>query len=205
MAARWCRTSIATTSVTCSSRRKSRPKSCSGSSAAQISSARSKLGRMRTAAVVLLVAAACGKGSGDDWTKRPVKTQSATVKGVAFTIDLPDGMRKKEEPDEVRWDFLVDGYAKTPEVSVSATGWADSLDKYLETEKDVTNWLRKDSLPDGYVVSYENSSYKGKEDYLIYVYKKTGDKVLTCHARVTPWTKGASTKDKVPAVEKMCL
>jgi len=160
---------------------------------------------MRIAWVCVLAAAACGTGSGDDWTKKPVKPVSATVKGIPFTIELPEGMRQKAEADEVRWDFHVDGYAKTPEVTVSAAGWADSLEKYLETEKSVDNWLRKDSLPDGYVVSYENSAYKGKEDYIVYVYKKAGDKVLTCSARVTPWTRGAKTKDKVPLVEKMCL
>jgi hypothetical protein len=153
----------------------------------------------------LALAIGCGKGGGDDWTKKPTKQVSGTVKGQAFTIEIPDGMRQKAEADEVRWDFLVDGYAKTPEITVRAGGWADSLDKYVETEKSVDNWLRKEATADGYIASYENHNYKGKEDYLVYAYKKVGDKVLTCSARVTPWTRGATTKDKVPLIEKMCL
>ena len=159
---------------------------------------------MRILMVCVLVAA-CGKGGGDDWTKKPVKTVSATVKGHAFTIELPEGMREKAEADEVRWDFHIDGYVKTPEITVRAGGWADSIEKYVESEKGADNWLRKEATPDGYIASYENHNYKGKEDYLVYVYKKVGDTVLTCSARVTPWTRGATTKDKVPLVEKMCL
>jgi len=155
--------------------------------------------------MVCVLAAACGKGGGDDWTKKPVKPVSGTVKGHAFTIELPEGMTQKTEADEVRWDFHVDGYTKTPEISVRAGGWADSLDKYIESEKDTDNWLRKEATSDGYIASYENHTYKGKEDYLVYVYKKVGDYVLTCSGRVTPWTRGATTKDKVPLIEKMCL
>ncbi len=159
---------------------------------------------MRTLIIVLGCAAACG-GKGDDWTKRPIKTVSATVKGIAFTIDLPDGMRQKTRDDEVEWDFLVGEYAKTPDISVSAGGFAKTLDDYVKTEPKVDNWLRKDSLPDGYIASNENDTYKGKEDYIVYAYRAFGDTVLTCHARVTPWERGATVKDKVPLVEKMCL
>ena len=154
---------------------------------------------------VLVMAAACGKGDGDDWSTKPLKTVSGTTKGIAFTIDLPDGMRQKVDDDNVRYDFLVGDYAKTPEIIVGATGWAKTLDDYLKTETETKNWLRKEALPDGYITSSENSSYPGKEDYLVYVYRTFGDKTLTCHARVTPWTKGAQVKDKVPLVEKMCL
>jgi hypothetical protein len=153
----------------------------------------------------LIIAAGCGGGGGDDWTKRPVKPVSATVEGIAFAIELPEGMRLKAKPDEARWDFLVGEYAKTPEITVREGGFAKTLEDYLKVEPKVDNWLRKETLPDGYIVSNENDAYKGQEDYLVYVYKTFGDKVLTCHARVTPWERGATVKDKVPLVEKMCL
>jgi hypothetical protein len=163
---------------------------------------------MRNLFISCLMLVACGKGGGggDDWTTHPVKTVSATSKGVAFTIDLPDGMRQKPDGDRVEFDFLVGEYTKTPNFTISVGGFAKTIDDYVKTEPKVDNWLRKEALPDGgYIASYENSAYKGKEDYLVYVYRPVGDKVLTCHARVTPWERGASVKDKVPLVEKACL
>lgn len=161
---------------------------------------------MRTALLLLGVLAACGGGgSGDDWSKRPVKPISATVDGIAFTIEVPEGMRQRAKADELELDFHVDGYAKTPNLRIRAGGFAESVEKYAETQQAVETWLRKEATPDGYIASHENSSYKGKEDYIVYAYKKVGDKVLTCSARVTPWSKGDKVKDKVPLVEKMCL
>ncbi|MDB4955492.1 MAG: hypothetical protein JWO36_3061 [Myxococcales bacterium] len=161
--------------------------------------------RMKSILLMLCVAATACAGGGDDWTKKPLKTVSGTAGGVPFSIELPDGMREKVDGKDVRYDFHIDDRTKTPEITVSAGGYAKTLDDYMKTEPGVDNWLRKETLPDGYVVSYENSSYKGKEDYLVYVYRTFGDKVMTCHARVTPWTKGAAVKDKVPLIEKMCL
>lgn len=161
---------------------------------------------MRTTWALAIALAACGKGDDADWTTRPVKTIAATAGGIGFTIDLPDGMRQKADGDGVKFDILVDDYVKTPEVSIGAGGFAKTLDDYVKSEPRVDNWLRKTTLPDGgYIASYENENYKGKDDYIVYAYHPFGDKVLTCNARVTPWTRGASTKDKVPLVEKICL
>ena len=148
---------------------------------------------------------ACGKGDGEDWTKKPIKTVTGTVKGVAFSIDIPDGMRMKAEPDRVEFDFKVGDYVKTPNISIGEGTFADTLDKFVETEKSVDNWVKKEPLPDGYIATYENSSYKGREDYLIYAVRKFGDKTLSCSVRVTPWTKGATVKEKLPLLEKACL
>ncbi len=169
---------------------------------------------MQKLVIAVFVLAACGGGSGggssgsgggDDWTSKPIKTVSATADGVAFTIDLPDGMRQKPDSGGVTFDFLVGEYAKTPEVTVRAAGFAKTLEEYMKSEPRTSEWLRKDTLPDGYIASAENPNYKGKEDYVVYAYHSAGDKVLTCHARVTPWSRGATTKDKLPLVEKICL
>jgi hypothetical protein len=156
------------------------------------------------ALALTLVASACGSGD-KDWTQRPLKTVTGTTKEVAFSIELPDGMEKQDDGGMVRFDFHIDGRHKTPEISVGTADYAPTLDDYLKTEPGVTNWIRKDTLPDGYIVSYENSSYKGREDYLVFARRAIGGKTLTCNARVTPWTKGATTKDKLPALEKICL
>lgn len=160
---------------------------------------------MRTILVLVIALAGCSKGGVPDWTKRAVKTVSATVKGVAFTIDLPEGMRQKDDGGDVVFDFLIDGRVYTPEFMIKTGYVAKTLDEYVAFAREADNWLRKEALPDGYVVSYENPSYKGKEDYITYVYRTFGDQALVCSARLAPSSRGGKTKDQVPAVEKVCL
>ena len=159
---------------------------------------------MRITLAAVCVVAACG-GGGEDWTKKPTETVSGKVDGVAFTIEVPKGMRQKAEADELRFDFLVDDRVFTPDIVIREGAFAKTLDDYVKGEPKVASWIRKESLADGYVVSYENPNYKGKEDYLVYAIKTVGDKVLTCSGRVTRWSKDDKVKDKVPALEKVCL
>jgi hypothetical protein len=157
------------------------------------------------AALALATLTACGKKGGSDWTQRPIKTISGTVDGIAFTIDVPDGMRQKAKPDELALDFLDGEYAKSPDVWIRSGTSGKTLDDYVKSEPNVTVWLRKESLPDGYIASHENAAYKGTDDWIVAAVRTGGGKVLSCNARVTPWEPGATAKDKVPLVEKMCL
>ncbi len=157
-----------------------------------------------------VASAACGKGGGgpgEHWSKRPVKTMSAKAGDVAFTIELPDGMRQTDDPKgkEVEFDFHIDGRVYTPEIRVSTGGVAKDLDEYKRFESKVATWLRAETLSDGFVASAENPNYPGKEDYLVYAYRTAGDKALACSGRVTRWSKGEVVKDKVAQVEKACL
>lgn len=155
------------------------------------------------ALTLYLTLAGCG---GDKvWSDRALKTVTGTVDGTGFTIEVPDGMHRTDEPTRVQFDFEISGRTKTPDITVNTDKYAPTLDDFIKSEPNVTNWVRKDALPDGYIATYENSSYKGREDYLVYVHRVIGGKSLTCSARVTPWTKGATTKDKLPALEKICL
>lgn len=167
---------------------------------------------MKIRAIVFACAlAACGKkGAPEDWTKRPVKTTTASVRGIKFSIDLPEGMRQKDERDEAVWDFLVEmggeKYAKTPEIRIKSGQYADkTLEDAMKSpiRQKVTNWVRKDTLPDGYIIAFENDMYKGKEDYIVERYIGS-EPSLECWIRVSPWTRGATVKDKLPQVEKIC-
>jgi hypothetical protein len=167
---------------------------------------------MKISASVLLVSlVACGGNNGpESWTKRPVKTVTGTVEGIKFSIDLPDGMRQKDEKDEAVWDFLVEHggekYSKTPEIRIKSGKYADkTLEDAMKSpvRSNTTNWVRKDTLPVGYIVAYENGAYKGKEDYIVERYI-AGEPSLECSIRVTPWTRGATVKDKLPQAEKIC-
>jgi hypothetical protein len=155
---------------------------------------------VKRAAVIAVALLACGKDGGD-WTTRKIAPVTATFEGKSFTIDLPEGMRQKADKYEVRWDFLEGEYAKTPEISVSTHAAWKTVDDYAKSESKVTTWVRKETFPDGFIVAHENTTYPGKEDYIVYAVK--GD--WGCMARVTPWSRGDSVKDKLPAVEQMCL
>ncbi len=161
------------------------------------------------ACVIALALVGCSKGP-EHWAKRPVKPLSKTVAGVAFTIELPEGMVEKPDGDGLKWDFEVERggekYIKTPWVMISSAKYADkTLDAYMKSpvHKDVTNWVRKDTLPDGYVVSYENPAYKGKDDYLI-ERVIVGDPGLDCTVRLGAWERGDDVKAAIPQAEKMC-
>jgi hypothetical protein len=150
---------------------------------------------------MLALLAACGSSSGD-WTSKPIVSVSSEADGIKFTIDAPEGMRVRG----AELDFHIDGYVKTPNIRISKGGtYAKTLDDFKKSNKDVTDWIRAETLPDGYIATYENTAYKGKEDYLVHVEKTANGKTLACDARVTPWDKGATTKDKLPQLEKICL
>jgi hypothetical protein len=162
---------------------------------------------MKLAALAFVLVAACGGGSDSDsdWTQKPIETVSIEVNGTKLTIDLPKGMRQTPESGGVTFDFHVGGYVKTPGISIREGALDATLDDYIKGEPKVDPWLRKDTLPDGYIATYENTAYKGKEDYLVFVQRTLGDKVFRCSLRVTPWSRGAKVKDKLPLAEKICL
>lgn len=165
--------------------------------------------RLTTTLATTLAAAsllACGKG--DDgpqhWSKRATETVTATVGGVAFSIDVPQGMRQKTEDDEVAFDYHLGDRVYTPDITIRVASKPHTLAAYLETES-AKDFLRKEEVPGGFVTSAENPYYKGKEDYLVHVEKTAGDKALTCDARVTRWSQGDKVKDNVPKLEAVCL
>jgi hypothetical protein len=159
---------------------------------------------MRALLAALLLLAACGDSGPDHWSKRPTETVAATVDGIAFSIDVPKGMRMEAKPDEVELDFLIDDRVYTPNLHIRASSSGGTADEELKFEKN-PNVLRKEDLPDGFVVSFENSAYPGKEDYIVRAARRAGDRWLTCSGRVTRWKKDEKVKDSVPLVEKMCL
>src|SRR5262245_59903189 len=99
---------------------------------------------------ICLLATACGS-KGEDWTKRALKRVTASSEGIKFTIDVPDGMRQRDDSGGVQWDFLIDGRVYTPDITVRAGGYAKTLDEYVASEKNIDNWIRKEQLPDGYI------------------------------------------------------
>jgi hypothetical protein len=157
--------------------------------------------------VVFLLLVACGDKGDKEWTQRATPTVHKTIGGVGFSIDLPEGMRERLERDELHYDFVVkhngEDYVKPLEIYVSTTTSAKpTLDEELKSPlySPTTVWVRKDSLPDGYILDYEAN----KDTYWV---ERTilGSPSLQCRFLVRAWDRGDNVKDKLPQAEKVCL
>ena len=164
---------------------------------------------MRTLlATFLVAAAACGGGGPTHWQEQPLETIDGTFDGHKYSVELPKGMVKSSDKYSDEYQYKAkrgdELYVFAPNLSV---GWAtkkETLEDRLKSETETP--VHKEQTADGYVAAFENSSYKGKEDYVIYAQRYVGDAALTCNARVYPMKKGENVKDKLlPLVEKMCL
>lgn len=164
---------------------------------------------MRNWIFAALALGACGKGGGgsDHWKSWPTETVKGTVKNIAYQIDLPKGMRMRDDDGSGTVEYDIDQHDRvyTPDITISAEMHMGSLDSYLAMQ--TGTFLRKDKVGDGYIVSGENDAYPGKQDYLVHVEEPApGGKALDCDARVTPFASGDNVKDDLlPLVEKMCL
>jgi len=162
---------------------------------------------MRTLLALLLVAA-CGGGGPTHWQEQPLETIEGTFEGHKYSIEIPKGMVKSDSKysDEYQYKAKRGGelYVFAPSLSVGWTDRKETLEDRLKSEKETP--VHKESTADGYIAAFENSSYKGKEDYVVYAQRYVGEGALTCNARVYPMKKGETVKDKLlPLVEKMCL
>ena len=165
-------------------------------------------------ALLLLAVAACGGGDGPThWNKQPLETFEGTNEGITFTIQLPKGMQKSKVESKYDVEFAYhaevggEGRVFAPSVSVSKAAKKQTLDEAIKDDSSVkapTDIVFKEETADGWVYALENSSYKGREDYVVYGQKNIGDVTLRCSARVYPVKKGGKAKDDIPLVAKMC-
>lgn len=151
--------------------------------------------------VVLL--AACGGGP-KDWRDQPTESVSGTIKGHAYTIDLPKGMEKSKVDSEysVDYDYHQDGRVYAPSVMI---GWTDKKHTVDDAMKAHAGASEKQSQADGWAFAYENDSRKGQGDFLIDAEKFVGDGALTCHVRVFPMKKGGDGKELIKPAQTLCL
>ena len=166
---------------------------------------------MRIAPSILVVLAACGGDSGPPhWNTQPLETVEATHEGQAFTIQLPKGMKKSsvESKYSVEWGYRAKAGGEervfAPSISVSKASRTQTLDEAIKSEPDVkapTDIVFKEETANGWVFALENSTYKGKEDYVL----RGQANGFRCTARVYPMKQGGKAKDDIPAVAKMCL
>lgn len=159
---------------------------------------------IRTSALVILLAA-CGNGGPPHWKDQPAQTFSGTTRGHAYSIDLPTGTQKSKVDSGASddYDYHTGGRTYAPSVSVSWNDKKHTLEDALAQEKEPI--VDKSSDAGGWVYVTENSTYKGKSDFIITAQRFAGDGSFSCNARVFPMVKGEDVKTNlVPLVEKMC-
>lgn len=167
---------------------------------------------MKLALCSLLVVAACDSGP-THWKKQPLETYEGTHDGMAFTIQMPKGMKQSgvDSKYSVEWGYSQqvdgEGYTFAPSISVSKAAKKKTLDEAIAEESSVkapTDVLHKEETATGWVFAIKNDAYKDKEDYLVYGQTFVGDAALKCNARVYPMKKGDGAKGDIPLVAKMC-
>jgi hypothetical protein len=168
---------------------------------------------MRIAPLSLLFVVACGGDGPKHWKDQPLEAQEGANDGVNFTIQLPKGMKKSsvESKYSVEWGYHaeVGGQNRVfaPSFSVSKASKKLTLEEAIKDNtidiKAPTDVVWKEENATGWAYALENSSYKGKEDYIVHA-QTAGDPAMKCHIRVYPMKKGGKAKDDIPLVAKMC-
>lgn len=167
--------------------------------------------------VVLVLLVACNEKhapqpSEPHWTKRPIVTASGTTKnGVAFTIDLPEGMRARPR-GKTAIEYDLNERRTGIRFVISEGCVEDALEDMTATHRDDTKWIRRDTLPaGGFIASYENPDHDDANDLIVKACHPFGDEMqyagsgMTCYAEVTPWHDGDRVRDALPVAEKLCL
>ncbi len=162
-------------------------------------------------AVALVIAlSGCGKDKkapGLDWSGKELKPVKNKVKGIDFTISLPDGMKLEDPNAEItlHWKADMDDYFSEPGVAVSfAAIPASTLDKHVERAMldDTHTIAKKQEIEDGFLLAYHT---KNKGIVKVSVLKKKGDTALQCRASQAKQG-GVPSPDKTMAwLEKICL
>ena len=172
---------------------------------------------MRTAIVVCVLVAACGKQTEPrtDWSQAPLDaTIESSVKDVPFTLALPRGWKysaaregKEYDPEQItkEWRPDVKEAFSEPRVTVAYAGVpAKSLDAFVkETMLDTTNDVidKETRTADGYLVTYHT---RNNGVVRVEMLKAKGDVSLYCRASQAK-AGGVPSPDATMAwLEKVC-
>ena len=157
---------------------------------------------------------ACGSDGPTHWKDQPLETAEGTNDGVAFTIQLPKGMKKStvESKYDVEWgyhqEYAGENRVFAPSVSISKASKKQTLEEAIKDDRDIkapTDVVFKEESPAAWVYAKENSSYKGKEDYIVVGQTNVNETTaMRCHVRVYPLTKGGKVKGDIQKIAEMC-
>jgi hypothetical protein len=144
---------------------------------------------------------------GQDWSQRPLTTVKDKVKGVGFSIGLPQKMKKDEHGSEVSigWRADMDDYFSEPSVNIyySSIPPKDLSSAHASAMIDKKHTIaRKDKIDTGFIITHHS---KDKGYVKTHVWKKSGEKVLNCVASQAK-RGGVPSPDKTLRwLEQICL
>ena len=125
------------------------------------------------------------KGPAPDWSNKKLVAQDGTVEGVAFTIQVPDGLPRDPrqggdwETEDPKFDQAPKIFTQTVDVariqSIKDAKYNATLDSASKT------WVREDARPDGWSVTYAEPD-KTRIEAVTYRQVGSGPKYLKCKA-----------------------
>lgn len=149
-----------------------------------------------------------GTAAAAHWSTQPLEPTTGTTRGTSYTIDLPKDMTLRDRGKSgMRYELAPHGLA----ITVSIGGAERTVDEFLSTRRDDTVYLRKDTLPDGFLVTYQNPSYDDPNDLMVHLYRGFGvdtnhaGEGMTCHASLKPRAPAEQAKSSIGVVERACL
>ena len=160
----------------------------------------------RTGALLVgLLLAACGgeKGGGGGWLKAKRTEVSGTVGGVAFTLQVPEGMGKTPAPSGMEaWG----GPDEEPEFTISVTGEAiTSVDSAVaatampDTPEPI---LKQAEVPGGFLVTRSNQP----GDLInVRLFRRSGSKTIQCLGQFRSSGKPDDVAAVQAALEEVCM
>ena len=161
---------------------------------------------MRTGALVaVLLLAACGgeKGSDRGWLKGKRTEVSGTVGGVAFTLQVPEGMGKTSAPsggeawggpnEEPEFTIHIRNEAITSvDAAVAATQMPDTPEPIL----------KKAEVPGGFLVTRSNQP---GDLISVSLFRPSGSKMIECLGQFRSSGKPDDVAAVQAALEEVCL
>lgn len=140
------------------------------------------------------------------WSTRPLETSEATTRRTRYSITLPKGMTVRDR-NRSGMRYELPGLALT----ISTGGIERSMAEFRATHRDDTVWLRTDTLPDGFLATYQDPSRDDPHRLMVHLYRGFGvntdhaNEGMTCHGELRPAHPGEVVKTSIPAAEKICL
>jgi hypothetical protein len=159
--------------------------------------------------LALLVVVACGKpGGGNDWSAKPLNPVSGTAHGVAFKIQLPDGL----QPDKLgtselgpAWEAASGDRFSSPSITVLFESIPAKTPDELAaemTDGGKAEVARKEAVTGGLAVTVQSAKHGMVRARVL---KFVGDKALEC-------TASQANNDGLPSfdatkswLEKICM
>jgi hypothetical protein len=141
---------------------------------------------MKRLLFVVLALSGCNKVK-TDYSETKLVTETLTIDGVTFTVDIPEGLPKSKR-DLGMWSDARMEYDYTPKVftGVSNASWSPTELEDVKQQAPLSSQLKKtgtfarvEQKPDRWALTLVSGD---KHEIEAITLTKVGDKVINCHA-----------------------